>query len=272
MLFMVSLFMVSRHKHRGNRVPLVAVLYAALQLAYAADPSRVIELTGTTYHVQGIDLDEKRVWVTSVDSGARKGYLHEFSLENGKMLRSVEVQDGARFHPGGISVDAGSIWLPVAEYRRASTSVIQRRNKRTLAVESQFTVRDHIGCIAVHGAELIGGNWDSRKFYVWNHRGELLRVSPNPSDNSYQDLKFDGRQLVASGLLPDRTGAVDWLEFPILRLAKRVKMGNTDRGVPFTHEGMAIRNSELVLLPEDGPSRLFFFKMIDVMNAGPRFP
>jgi hypothetical protein len=73
-------------------------------------------------------------------------------------------------------------------------------------------------------------------------------------------------------LLPDRTGAVDWLEFPILRLAKRVKMGNTDRGVPFTHEGMAIRNSELVLLPEDGPSRLFFFKMIDVMNAGPRFP
>jgi hypothetical protein len=266
------LFMMSSRKHRGNRVAWMAALYAAVQLLHAADPSRVVELKGTTYHVQGIDLDERRVWVTSVDSAARKGYLHEFSLEDGKMLRSVEVQDGARFHPGGISVDAASIWLPVAEYRPASTSVVQRRNKRTLALESQFTARDHIGCIAVHGEELIGGNWDSRKFYVWNHRGEPIRVLSNPTDNRYQDLKFDGRKLVGSGLLPDRTGAVDWLELPVLRLVKRVRMGNTDRGVPFTREGMAIRNGELVLLPEDGPSRLFFFKMINVVNTGTGLP
>ena len=132
----------------------MAALYAAVQLVYALDPSRVVELKGTTYHVQGIDLDERRVWVTSVDSGARKGYPTGCSRwTTGKCCAPWEFQDGARFHPGGISVDAAPIWLPVAEYRPASTSVIQRRNKRTLELESEFTAPDHIGCIAVHGAE-----------------------------------------------------------------------------------------------------------------------
>jgi hypothetical protein len=240
-----------------------------MPFVHAIEPSRVLELKGKTYHVQGIDLDGQRLWVTSVDSAAHKGYLHEFSLKDGKLLRSVEVQDGARFHPGGISADASSIWLPVAEYRRESTSVIQRRSQRTLELEFQFEVRDHIGCIALKGDEVIGGNWDSRKFYVWNREGKLLRESPNPTENAYQDLKFDGQRLVASGLLPGRAGAVDWLEFPDFRLVRRVRMGNTDRGAPFTREGMAIRGSELLLLPEDGPSRLFFFRTADVLNTGP---
>ncbi|HEY1339949.1 MAG TPA: DUF6454 family protein [Bryobacteraceae bacterium] len=239
----------------------------AAVLAVAVEPSRVLELKALVHHVQGIDLDGQRIWLTSVDSESRKGYLHEFSLPDGKLLRSVEVQDGVRFHPGGISADASSIWLPVAEYRRESTSVIQRRSKRTLEVEWQFPVSDHIGCIAVMGGELIGGNWDSRRFYVWDFRGKLLRELPNPTDNAYQDIKFDGRRLIASGLLPDHTGAIDWLEPPAFRLATRVKMGKTDRGAPFTREGMAIRGDELLLLPEDGPTRLFFFKVSELLNG-----
>ncbi len=41
---------------------------------------RTVQLSGTTHHVQGIDFDETRLWVTSVDRAARKGYLQEFSL------------------------------------------------------------------------------------------------------------------------------------------------------------------------------------------------
>jgi len=226
----------------------------------ALEPLGVLELKGTTYHVQGIAVEASRLWVSSVESAARKGYLHEFSLPDGKLVRTVEVQDGARFHPGGISADAASIWLPVAEYRRASSSLIQQRSKRTLAVESQFEVADHIGCLAVKGEELIGANWDSRTFYVWNRAGRLLRQFPNPAGNSYQDLKFDGGQLVGGGLLADRSGAVDWLEYPELRLVTRVPLGKTDRGVTYTREGLAVRGDEFLLLPEDGPSRLFFFR------------
>jgi hypothetical protein len=236
-------------------------VFGCLAAAQSLEPGRILPLQGATNHVQGIDFDATRVWVTSVEREARKGYLQEFSLQDGKLLRSVDLQDGDRYHPGGLAADASSLWIPIAEYRRESTAIIQRRDKRTLAVEFQFQVADHIGCIAVTGSELIGGNWDSRKFYVWDQRGKLLRVVDNTLDNAYQDLKFESGRLVAAGLLPDRTGAIDWLEYPSFRLIRRLKVGTTDRGAPLTREGMAIRKDELLLLPEDAPSRLFFFRL-----------
>jgi hypothetical protein len=60
-------------------------------------------------------------------------------------------------------------------------------------------------------------------------------------------------------VLPDHSGAIDWIEFPSFRLVRRVKVANTERHVPFTREGMAIRGKQLLLLPEDEPSRLFIF-------------
>jgi hypothetical protein len=149
----------------------------------------------------------------------------------------------------------------VAEYRRESTSVVQKRSQRTLAVEFQFEVADHIGCIAADADRLIGGNWDSRYFYEWDRRGRLLRRVANPTEVAYQDMKFDGARLVASGVLPDRTGAVDWLDYPSLRLVRRIVAGSTDRGLLYTREGMAIRGQRLLLLPEDSPSRLFEFEV-----------
>jgi hypothetical protein len=222
---------------------------------------RSVELEGDTYHVQGVDFNNQSLWVTSVDTTASKGRLHEFSLATGKMERTEEIQDGARFHPGGIASDEQSIWIPVAEYRRTSTSVIQRRNKRTLQLEFAFSVSDHIGCVAVTPDYLIGGNWDSLEFYVWDHSGKLLRTVSNETHNAYQDMKFDGRYIVASGLLSDGSGAIDWIDFPSFHLVHRVKAERTDRQVPFTREGMAIRGSQLLLLPEDSPSRAFIFRM-----------
>jgi hypothetical protein len=222
---------------------------------------KTIELKGTTHHVQGIDLDAEgtRLWVTSVDRAAKKGYLHEFSLPSGELRRTVEVGVGERFHPGGIALDGESLWIPVAEYRRDSSATIQRRNARTLELEGQFEVADHIGCVAAGAEGLIGGNWDSRIFYVWDRSGKLLRKVENPTPNGYQDLKFAGGQLVGGGLLPGRVGAIDWLEWPSLKLVKRMEAGKTSRDVPFTNEGMAVRGDRLWLLPEDGPSRLFEF-------------
>jgi hypothetical protein len=222
---------------------------------------RVVDLKGTTHHVQGIDMDGKRLWVTSVDTPNRKGLLHEFSIETGEPLRSREIQDGERFHPGGFASDGKSLWVPVAEYRAKSTSVIQRRSQSTLELEFQFAVADHIGCIAVTPELLIGGNWDSRDFYVWNHRGELLRKIPSSTLNGYQDIKFDGKHIVAGGLLADRSGAIDWLDPQSMKLVHRMMVGKTDRGAVYTREGMAIRGDRLLLLPEDGPSRLFIFRL-----------
>ena len=75
---------------------------------------RLLELKGTVYHVQGIDTDGTRLWVTSVDTANRKGYLHEFSVMTGDFLRVTEIQDGERFHPGGMASDGTSLWIPIA--------------------------------------------------------------------------------------------------------------------------------------------------------------
>jgi hypothetical protein len=247
---------------------LVYIIAPALVSCLAGQPPNlgelerlgVIELKANLAHVQGIDLDDRHLWVTSVDSKTRKGFLHEFLLSTGELTRFVEVQDGVRFHPGGISADKRSIWIPVAEYRRESTTVIQQRDKKTLAVGFQFEVPDHIGCVAADPKVLVGGNWDSRELYVWDRRGRLLRKAPNSTGNAFQDIKLSGGMLIGGGLLPRRSGAIDWLDFPSLRPRRRMTVRNTDRGEPFTREGMAIRGGRLYLLPEDGPSRLYIYR------------
>src|SRR3954464_5163828 len=162
-------------------LPLMFVL-SALAAAPLDDLTllRTTGLRADTHHVQGIDTDGRRLWVTSVDKENRKGYLQEFAV-SGEHLRSVDVTAGERYHPGGMTADGAALWLPVAEYRRDSSSVIQKRNSGTLALESQFDVPDHIGCIAASPRELIGANWDSRDFYVWDRAGHLLRKLPNPT-------------------------------------------------------------------------------------------
>ena len=103
--------------------------------------------------------------------------------------------------------------------------------------------------------------------FGWKNTRSPADTSAGPSsrasqtDNGYQDMKFDSGQIIASGILPDKTGAIDWLDYPSLHLARRVKAGNTDRGVLYTREAMAIRGNKLLLLPEDGASRLFVFDL-----------
>lgn len=228
----------------------------------ALDPERVIALEGETYHVQGIVLDgPSRMFVTSVDKAARKGFLFEYELPSGKRLRGIEIQDGDRYHPGGLDATADSLWIPVAEYRTHSTAVIQKRNKRTLALEAQFRVNDHIGCLAVSKNRLYGGNWDSRQIYEWTLNGRELARRNRVSDVSYQDIKLRHGVLVGSGIRANGTGAVDFLDLRTLTAKRTVEFSKTDRGVLYTHEGMDFDDKRFYMLPEDAPSRLFVFQL-----------
>jgi Family of unknown function (DUF6454) len=244
----------------------IPILLAAPNLAQAqarlesAGLLQTIELAGPTQHVQGIEVDGSRLWVTSVDREQKRGLLLEYDLPTKQPRRVVEIQQGARFHPGGFSGDGDSLWIPVAEYRRNSTSVIEQRSKQTLELESEFEVADHIGAIAVVPEGLLGANWDARDFYLWDKQGRLLRKFANRSPLAIQDMKFRDGHLVVSGLLPDHSGVVDWLTWPSLQRERRVGAGQTDRGVSYANEGMTVRDGKLWLLPEDAPSRLFVFR------------
>ncbi|MBI5280667.1 MAG: hypothetical protein HY858_03215 [Candidatus Solibacter usitatus] len=224
---------------------------------------RTLALEGDTFHVQGIALDGPSLWVTSVDQPSRKGWLFEYSLESGKRLRAVELQQGAMYHPGGFDVDGDSLWIPVAEYRKESRSIIQRRLKQTLELLSSFEVADHIGCLTSAGGRLVGGNWDARKFYEWTPDGRQLRVRSNPLSVRYQDIKYRDGALIASGLgpAPASPSLIHWLDPEDLAPLQSAAPGRTDRKVEYSREGMDLRDGLLYLLPEDTPSRLFVFRL-----------
>lgn len=214
-----------------------------------------------TRHMQGIDVEGHTIWVTAVDRETRAGWISRYDVDSGRRLATAEVQDGDRFHPGGIQLDGDAVWLPVAEYRRASSTRVQKRDKITLALRAQFDVPDHIGCLAVADGVIWGGNWDSTHFYRWRADGTLIDRRVNPTGTRYQDLKWIDGLLVGAGLGGPDHGTIDWIDPATLVVVKRIVTGVTDRGVPFTNEGMAIRAGVLYLLPEDDHSRLFRYRL-----------
>lgn len=214
-----------------------------------------------SHHVQGIDVEGSILWVSSVDRVTRAGFLGRYDLATGRRLAQVAVHDNERFHPGGIQVDGAFIWVPVAEYRRASSTWVQKRDKVTLALVAQFEVADHIGCLAVADGVVWGGTWDSTHLYRWQLDGTPIDKRANPTGTRYQDIKIADGQLVASGLGGPDKGAIDWVHPSTLSVSRRVVTGATDRGVPYTNEGMTVRGGVLYLLPEDDPSRLFRYQL-----------
>jgi hypothetical protein len=235
----------------------VGLLIPLLALAQTLPaPSRIIPLDAPLDHVQGIDTDGTRLWVSEVDRRARKGRLHEFDLDTGRLTRSKDVTQGNQYHPGGVAADAASVWVPVAEYRALSSSTVLRLSKTDLSVMESFPVADHIGAVAVDGGKVYGANWDARLIYEWPSG----QVRLNPTGTRFQDMKAVDGVLIGAGLR-EGAGAIEWLSLPAMELIRRITTGRTDRGVAFTNEGMTVRGRTLYLLPEDGPSRLFVFEL-----------
>ena len=223
-----------------------------------------LPLEGEVFHVQGVDLDSRHIWITSVDLANHKGYLHEFDRHSGALLRRLELTDGPRYHPGGLSLHGGSIWVAVAEMSPNSSATLEEIDTNSFRIRRRIHVADHLGCVAVSGSTLIAGNWDSQLFRIFDlPSGKQVRIVPNPFATRYQDIKLMGGQLVASGVVTPLSGTIDWIDWPSMKLARTERTGVTDRARAYTGEGMALKGRDLFLLPEDGPSRLFHFRLKD---------
>ncbi|HEY6868930.1 MAG TPA: DUF6454 family protein [Novosphingobium sp.] len=247
-----------------------------------AQPMGFQPLRGELFHVQGLALEPRRIWVTSVDQRRHRGFVHLFDRASGRLLRRIEVTDGVRYHPGGLSLSGRSLWVPVAEMRPDSSAMLLEIDADTLRIKRRIAVADHLGCVAARGDRLVAGNWDSRQLYLFDLRqGARFRRVPNPSATHYQDMKFVGSTLVASGNLGLWDGTVDWIDPVALQVTRSLQAGAIGalkpigRGGPLTGEGMAIEGRDLFLIAEDGPSRVLQFRLdaapIDQLAlAGPR--
>lgn len=185
-----------------------------------------------TYHPQGMTkIDDETLFLSSVEiitstekfdqprngldrtPGEGEGHLFKLDTE-GNLIDSITLSDGDIYHPGGIDYDGQYIWVPVAEYRPNSESIIYRVDPETMEATEVIRFPDHIGGVMRNSDTntLHGVSWGSRRFYTW-HLDENLDVidaeqdpeallTPNPSHYiDYQDGEYVGDNLgLFSGL------------------------------------------------------------------------
>lgn len=155
-----------------------------------------------TYHPQGMVRILDSYFVSSVDKEGKRGHLFKIDA-SGKLLAYLKLTEGDLYHPGGIDYDGHDIWVPLAEYRPDSRSIIYKVNPDTMKATEVLRVPDHIGAV-VHDPDdhvLYGMSWGSRKIYRWKRDGiGAVTHSLNPSHYvDYQDCKYLGAHRAVCG-------------------------------------------------------------------------
>jgi hypothetical protein len=232
-----------------------------------------VRLGFPTYHPQGLVKIGDTFHMTAVD---RTGLGHLFKIDaSGRLLGDLKLGEGAIFHPGGIDYDGVSIWVPVAEYRPDSRSIIYRVDPSTMTAVEVFRFADHIGAI-VHNTDdntLHGVSWGSRRFYRWTlgRDGRVTNATVPPEKLrtlnrshyvDYQDCKYAGnRQMVCTGVTeirqspgapPFRLGGIEVVNLADGRLEYQVPV------LLWTSTGYAMTQNPVWMEPRGDGLRAYF--------------
>ena len=290
--------------------------------AFAGDPAvadRVTKLTrGTawkqvaaipiafpTFHPQGMVKIGDDFFVSSVniikpttkypapregydrDTGEGEGHLFRVS-KDGKLLADLKLGEGSVYHPGGIDFDGKFIWVPVAEYRPNSQSIIYKVDPATMKAVEVFRFKDHVGGI-VHDTErnsLHGVSWGSRRFYAWplgadgkiinaDIPAEKLRVMNPAQYIDYQDCHYaGGSRMLCSGLnaykvtpdaAPFRLGGLELVDLKDNRPVWQVPVELwAPSGLPMTQNPAFVEANKgglrAYFMPDDDKSTLFVYE------------
>jgi Family of unknown function (DUF6454) len=181
-----------------------------------------VPLQFPTFHPQGMVKIGDFFYMSSVevlkapkngDTGEGIGRLFKFD-STGTLLQQLTLGEGSIYHPGGIDFDGKYIWIPVAEYRPNSKSIIYKFDPKTFTAAEIMRFDEHIGAI-VHNTDsnkLLGASWGSRNFYEWelNAKGKITNDADSPSKLrfknpsfyvDYQDCHYVGNnKMLCSGL------------------------------------------------------------------------
>ena len=267
-------------------------------------PVTSIRVDFSTYHPQGMVKIGDTFYVTSVeikvpttrfpkpvtgyDRDPRQGIGHLFQIDrSGKLMSDLPLGEGTMYHPGGIDYDGTNIWIPVAEYRPDSRSIIYRVDPARMQAAEVFRFADHIGAI-VHNTDdntLHGVSWGSRRFYRWtlDKQGTVtnadvppdrLRVMNVSHYVDYQDCKYvSGRRMLCSGVTelrqrpeaaPFRLGGLELIDLSGGRPLHQVPVLLwTADGVDMMHNPVWIEPVSTGLrgyfMPEDNTSTIYIY-------------
>jgi hypothetical protein len=265
---------------------------------------QTIPIRFTTFHPQGMVGIGDTLYISSVEIKVRtkrfpqpldgydrdtgEGVGHLFKIDrDGNLIQDLRLGEGTIYHPGGIDYDGRYIWVPVAEYRPNSRSIIYRVDPANMKATEALRFSDHIGAI-VHNTDdrtLHGVSWGSRRFYRWtldrDARVRNAAESPdrqrtiNPSHYvDYQDCKYAGRRrMLCTGVTeirqtangpPFRLGGLDLIDLADNRPLHQVPvllwtasgMDMTHNPSWFTAAGKGIR---VYFMPEDDRSTIYVY-------------
>jgi hypothetical protein len=267
-------------------------------------PVSSVPMKFTTYHPQGMVKIGDTLFVSSVEIQVRtrrlpetpgrydrdtgRGVGHVFKIDlAGNRLADLRLGEGSVYHPGGLDYDGEHIWVPVAEYRPNSRSIIYRIDPATMKATEVFRFEDHLGAI-VHNTDdntLHGVSWGSRRFYRWtlgpdgrvtnaDAPPEMLSTANTSHYLDYQDCKYVGaRRMLCTGVTelrqtpdasPFRLGGIELVDLGDGRPVHQVPVLLwTTGGMDMTHNAVWIEPSAKGLrgyfMPEDDKSTLYMY-------------
>src|ERR1043165_5989942 len=137
---------------RAGPRPDIADRVMTLTRASVWRPAGSIRVQFRTWHPQGLVKIGDTFFVSSVEVRSRErgeGTGHLFKIDRaGRLIADVTLGEGAIYHPGGIDFDGTSIWVPTAEYRPDSRSIVYRVDPASMKATEVFRFADHLGAIA----------------------------------------------------------------------------------------------------------------------------
>lgn len=257
-----------------------------------------------THHPQGMARVGDHLFVSSVEiiestekygemrdgtdrtAGKGAGHLIKMTMD-GTLVDQITLGEGDVYHPGGIDFDGTHLWVPVAEYRPHSASIIYRVDPETMEAEEVFRYADHIGGV-LHDPEngtLHGVSWGSRRLYTFDlaedgsvpqadaPREEVMTLNPSHYVD-YQDCRLAGPgHALCTGVAGFEVngtrfnlGGVDLVDLESGRPVHQTPIPLwTEEGLDLAHNPVWIEPSEAGLrayfMPEDDESRLFVYEV-----------
>ena len=147
---------------------------AAIPLGFGAHHPQGLAKVGDAYFLSSVEIKvrtkrfDKPVGGHDRAAGEGVGHLFKFDAD-GRLIAGVTLGEASMYHPGGIDFDGTSIWVPVAEYRPHSRSILYRVDPSTLKAVEVLRFADHIGAVVrnLEDGSLHGVSWGSRRFYRW---------------------------------------------------------------------------------------------------------
>lgn len=156
-----------------------------IPLDFACHHPQGLDRVGENFFLSSAEIIEETVRYddpgTGPDRTPGRGVGHLFELTpDGRLLRTWQLGEDTVYHPSGLTYDGEHVWVPTAEYRPNSRSIMYRVDPASGDVTEMFRYDDHLGGVSRYPdtGRLYGITWGGRDILVLTDTGELLRRIP----------------------------------------------------------------------------------------------